>query len=997
MSTPTTTRPSTTVAIQKASLQGTDADPSDGCKDCVKAGLAILPVVPLALPNALRGANAEVSSLERLLDAKDLKANWYAMRVLPSGYLYVLKPDLTWDAYLVDAEGLLRMMPAAAVPAKPGDMKPMSEACKRKGDNLPAQVIAIDPKKHASVWLAFSRHRWTPKVLADYAANKDGRRDQRMTKLDVMAAAAGSLGSGSKAANAVKFGVSMTPTPGQYVADYTGAATRELINKQCVTSLRSRGDQGAALAKKMAEISKDTQGKTGAIILLRDDLGVTMDLNTLRNAETGRLGAYMAQNQQKRFIGEVIMGFEKAFTQNGQVAEWNKRFKPKYNFGQIATDRKAFDDKAKPWEQRINAMSDDVASLNGSDALRSCWRDFDPDDDQSAKDRQQATAACLHGAVKTKAEEALWDQWFAEDPKDPYAMLWGAATALDPDLGAFLVGKQLPDVGKADKFADVTKNLLDVGKRFRDHLVKRSAEDALALIGLAMASQVSRLKILNPALYRVAGMRVLMVASARTTITVTPVFMAMTQTQEALMLAEAAFGPPQASAKRLLDIEMNSSKRVFVVGSNGVDAYAASTTTTQKLRVVELWLPDELAKDMPALPAPATRAALPPPRVNPYRALVQFTKAAPGALAWVGLTLQTLNLSNSAKDLADSGVSDKSDAYFGIVSGVMGVSGVMAEIAAGTMERMAGRFAATTVARIALLGGGLASLSAVAESVQMFVKAVNAANAGDVDAAGRYAVSGAAFLVSGACGLAASLAVASGAGALTGVLGFLAPVGAAAASIPVAGWIAAGVIFLGIGLYYLWQAIKHTDTPLEVWLLSSVYGTGTKRFTPAEETAALNDVMYAMTIEVEWSEDALEWRNTEFYDDYDNFRFAISLPGAGANSVIDCKVTLVGKEGKKQVFHETIRPMMLGNTPVDPHIPTMSAASPQRRVAPPKFVWWEPPRISDRGRRYGGQLKLDDDLYSQAEVQIQYWPDQVSMPNFVLPKSIDQRTLAAGD
>src|SRR4051812_39211795 len=110
------------------------------------------------------------------------------MGLLPPGYVYVLKPDLTCVAYLVDAEVLLRMIPAAAAPAKPGDMQQMSEACKRKGDNLPAQVIAIDPKKHASVWLAFSRHRWTPKVLADYAANKDGRRDQRMTKVDVMAA-----------------------------------------------------------------------------------------------------------------------------------------------------------------------------------------------------------------------------------------------------------------------------------------------------------------------------------------------------------------------------------------------------------------------------------------------------------------------------------------------------------------------------------------------------------------------------------------------------------------------------------------------------------------------------------------------------------------------------------------------------------------------------------------------------------------------------------------
>ena len=71
MYTPTTTRPGTTVAIQKAALHGTDASPANGCKECVKTGLAILPVVPIALPNALRGANAEAAqqSKDFMLDA----------------------------------------------------------------------------------------------------------------------------------------------------------------------------------------------------------------------------------------------------------------------------------------------------------------------------------------------------------------------------------------------------------------------------------------------------------------------------------------------------------------------------------------------------------------------------------------------------------------------------------------------------------------------------------------------------------------------------------------------------------------------------------------------------------------------------------------------------------------------------------------------------------------------------------------------------------------
>jgi len=995
----TTTRPSTTVAIQQAAAQGTSSRPRDGCKDCVKTGLAILPVISTPVPVALRGTSPELTHLDGRLDTADLKAHWFIMRTLPSGYLYVMKPDLTWDAYVVDTDGLLRMMAVANVPADPAAVMPMSQACTRQGDNLPAQVIAIDPARYATIWMAFSRYRWTAKVLADYAANKQGCRDRRMTMLDVMAAAAGSLGATSTAANAVRFGAAMTPQVSQYVADYTSSATRELLNKHLVTPLRDRSEQGASLAAKMAQISRQTASKTGAIILLNDDLGSAADLNTLRNAETSRLAAYLSQNQRKRFVGEVIQGLEKAYVDNGQADAWKTRFKPKYKATQIKNDRAAFDAKAQPWEKRINAMSDDVASLNARPSLKAWWRDFDPADDHSSKDRQRATALCLHGAVKTKAEQALWDQWFNEEPSDPYATLWGAVTAMDANLGAYLVGKQLPDVGKTDKFADIAKNIREAVLRHRERLKARAADDALALIGLSMASQVSRLKVLKPDLYKVAGMRVLIAASVRTTVTATPAFMSVTRMQEALMLAEAAFGPPEASVKRLLDIEASSSKRVFVVGSNGVDAYAweGQQTTTQKARVVEVWLPEELAKELPALPAPALRLALPPPKVNPFLALVKFTKSVPGAFAWVGLTLQALNLGNSAKDWADSKVSDKTDAYFGVASGVLGVSGVMAEIAAGTMERVGARFAATTVARVALAGGALASLSALAEGLQAGVKSSTAASAGDLDAAVWYGGSSVLLFASGIAGFGGALAIASSAGALAGGLAVLAPAGAAAAAVPVAGWIAAGVIFLGMGLALLWQAIKATDTPLEVWLLGCIYGTGSKPLSERAEMETLNDVMYAMSIEVEWSEDVWELQNTNFYDDYDNFRFAISLPGAGANSVIECKVVLLGKNGRQQIFHETIRPRMQGNMPIDPHVPVISAAPLKRPETLPNYIWWEPPRISDAGKRYGGQLKLDDSVYSGAEVDIKYWPDSERMPSFVLPRASEQRTLTAAD
>ena len=282
----------TTDAIKQASNQGTDTRPADGCCDCNKIGLAILPVVPSPVPNSLRNLSPELQVLTSHYKGQDLKTHGHVLRALPSGYLYVLKPDLSWDGYVVDAEGLLRMMPPGAMPASPSDVKPMKESCRLNGDNIPAQVIAVDPTKYASIWLAFSRYRWTQNVLADYAANKEGCRDKRMTKVDAMAAAAGTLitaGSAQdKSGNAPHFAVPMGENVGQYVADYASAAVIDTLNTKLVTPLRARVNQAKRLAARMASISKETSKKTGVVVALRDDLGFTIDLNASRNAETAK-------------------------------------------------------------------------------------------------------------------------------------------------------------------------------------------------------------------------------------------------------------------------------------------------------------------------------------------------------------------------------------------------------------------------------------------------------------------------------------------------------------------------------------------------------------------------------------------------------------------------------------------------------------------------------------------------------------------------------------
>ena len=99
--------------MQSAVLNGNAARLSNGCKDCNKVGPAIRPVVAMLVPAALRGGTtAELKALDSHYIADDLipmdgVTNIAFLVSLPP------KPDLSWDIYVVDREGLLRLSTVA--------------------------------------------------------------------------------------------------------------------------------------------------------------------------------------------------------------------------------------------------------------------------------------------------------------------------------------------------------------------------------------------------------------------------------------------------------------------------------------------------------------------------------------------------------------------------------------------------------------------------------------------------------------------------------------------------------------------------------------------------------------------------------------------------------------------------------------------------------------------------------------------------------------------
>lgn len=270
--------------IAKAAGSGSGASASN-CKNCHKTGLAILPVTGSPALRSVfdkyradAAATAALKTLDGRLATTDRSLSWDFMRVLPAGYLYVLKSNMVWDAYVVGIDGLLNKMPVEDLDETP-DNTQLSVACKREGhSNIGPQFFCIDPAAHSQIWVAFSRHRWTKVVRERFKNDTDGCRTARMTRVDMQAAAKGDVGKG----RTVSMAMEANEVHLLGVADFMAQGVRERFSRELNYPLRDRSGQAPALAKRMADASAKTPGKQGIVLYLPDPIGTAEELNCLR-------------------------------------------------------------------------------------------------------------------------------------------------------------------------------------------------------------------------------------------------------------------------------------------------------------------------------------------------------------------------------------------------------------------------------------------------------------------------------------------------------------------------------------------------------------------------------------------------------------------------------------------------------------------------------------------------------------------------------------------
>jgi hypothetical protein len=275
------------VRIRRAASGGLPLPP-DTCADCVKTGLAILPLVARPAQTsrtdalkkrspAFAAACAQVEN--RLAWSTPESAAWYFLRSVPLGYVYVLKTATkSWDAYAVGEDGLLQRFAVDDLPESPDEVN-LSQTCKRSGhSNVRPQFFVVDPLIDTEVFVAYSPHRWTRAVRKRFEDNTDNCR-ARMARVDVSAAQKGQVGPST---TDMKHAMVATPSAFTGVADHASAAFRDALNEHLFLPVRGRESETTDLCKAMDKASELTSGKHGIALLLTDAIGIAEDLNLMR-------------------------------------------------------------------------------------------------------------------------------------------------------------------------------------------------------------------------------------------------------------------------------------------------------------------------------------------------------------------------------------------------------------------------------------------------------------------------------------------------------------------------------------------------------------------------------------------------------------------------------------------------------------------------------------------------------------------------------------------
>ncbi|WP_331715135.1 T6SS effector BTH_I2691 family protein, partial [Paraburkholderia tropica] len=289
---------------------------SKTCQNCMKSGLAILPVRYAVVPATMSDAMPSGIVGPGTLDVK-LSAHHYSLRTLREGWLYLFyekgaRGSNYWEVYRVTEDGRLWKQGVSPTPPVLVPSQPVTDpACAQGGGAVPMDVIAIEkPEKATRVFVAFSEYPWTAKVFDRYSTDAALRSDRMQL---IMPSAWIQTGSGvfgmkkgacGHAVPVTQAGIDriveyqpalkpalLSPPASPIASDATGRATDDTIWQQEATRYplhirqSSPGSASKDLAGLMDRIGENASGTPYKPMLLAlwDGVGITHELAGFHN------------------------------------------------------------------------------------------------------------------------------------------------------------------------------------------------------------------------------------------------------------------------------------------------------------------------------------------------------------------------------------------------------------------------------------------------------------------------------------------------------------------------------------------------------------------------------------------------------------------------------------------------------------------------------------------------------------------------------------------
>ena len=494
-------------------------------------------------PKSDKSAKQEPNTALKLdtFDKQPLKANKYTLRTLRKGFVHVyLGTHGVWQSYVVTEDGYLRVL------ADPDDPdwkteRPLTEACKRAGDNIPASFITI-PNGYETVWIAFSENVWNSTVRGRY----EKAPATRMQQFDVKQVASNpdeakhcfEIGPNNKRLHDMVF--EYVGQESEYFSrrSYSGGgwdqkgnqATTKNIAWQSLHGNFARAGHSAALtgyAMNVADKRKAMQepGKIAAFALY-DAVGIVKELNGHTHDRIEWRQAYNATVARPLLISQAIVGLKKqieASTQaaitedetkrkvpdkvtkptyeydgiggpvsietttraeridSQQKATWEK-LKGSYNEAERSDFERRYSAKMKDFQTEIWKCDLDWVTWARADKWKAWLGDYDTKKLLDNVRLMTTFAPALAGGPQGAAGIKLWDEWLSnhKDEANPtgFTMPYAAIMGGHKDLLTALI----PKVEKKGTPSDTARDAeLNKGDKLHDTLKAILASKEIAV------------------------------------------------------------------------------------------------------------------------------------------------------------------------------------------------------------------------------------------------------------------------------------------------------------------------------------------------------------------------------------------------------------------------------------------------------------------------------------------------------------------------------------